>query len=635
MKLLGLTPELFWSIFGGLAAIVALLYILKLRRRRVTVPFSPIWERVLSSSDSRKWWDRLKRLLSFLVQCLFLFMVVLAIADPHPEDEDLVGRQMVLLVDTSASMRALDVTGGVDRFDIARKEALKIVESMGPKDQVMLVTMDGQLRPLTPFVGRSAVLTQQIKELETTATPANIEQAMQFVRDAVRDRANVDVYLLSDGAFAQDFGAASAMLPASTRLHHVKVGESGQNVAITAFNVRRYLANPLDYEIYVEVRSFFKREVEVQLELRADGELLDIKQETIKLEPDGTRRFFFPNEGFAAKRLEARVRLVTPDARDVFLLDDVAYAILPRAKKLNVGLVTEGNLFIEASMIANNGNVTYDLIAPASWTNDLVATYDVVIFDRFAPAQLPESGNFLFIAPPATGQSPWEVAEAPLSRPLITDFKKKHALVRWLALKSIEPEVARDVKARGGKDEVVADSFGKPLLIARRDGPINAVCIAFDLRQASIPLRVAMPILILNALDWVTDAGDSIVPTFRTGEAWSISVKKDDATAAITSPDGVTKVVPVYEGRAIFYGEQQGFYTVKTDSDEFLIAANLANPAESKIEPPERLTSEALDVEVGVAGLQLQGQDWWVYLVLGGILLLLLEWLTYNRRWTV
>jgi len=635
MKLLGLTPELFWSIFGGLAAIVALLYILKLRRRRVTVPFSPIWDRVLSSSDSRKWWERLKRLLSFLVQCVFLLMVVLAIADPHPEDEDLVGRQMVLLVDTSASMRALDVTGGVDRFDIARKEALKIVDSMGPKDQVMLVTMDGQLRPLTPFVGKSAILTHQIEELKPSSTPADITQAMQFMRDAIRDRANVEVYLLSDGAFAQDFGAAAAMLPESAKLHHIKVGESGQNLAITAFNVRRYLANPLDYEIYVEVRSYFKREVEVQVELRADGELLDIKQDAIKLEPEGTRRFFFPNEGFSARRLEARVRLVTADARDVFPVDDVAFAILPRAKKLNVGLVSEGNLFIEAALVANNGNVSYDLIEPTTWTNDLVSKYDVVLFDRAAPEQMPTAGNFIFVAPPSTGQTPWEVSDKVLERPLITNFKKKHGLVRWLALKSIEPELARDVTAKGGKDEVVADSFNHPLLIARREEALSAVCIAFDLRQSSIPLRVAMPILLLNAMDWVTDAGDSIVPTFRTGEAWAITVKKDDTSATITSPDGVAKVVPVYEGRAIFYGEREGFYTVKTDSDEFLIAANLANPAESKIEPPDALTSEAHAVEVGAAGLRLQGQDWWIYLVLGGIALLLLEWVTYNRRWTV
>ena len=635
MKLLGLSPELFWSILGGMAAIVALLYILKLRRRRVTVPFSPIWSRVVTSSNSQRWWERFKRLLSFLVQCVFLFLVVLAIADPHPEDAQLEGRDIVLLMDTSASMRALDVTGGVDRFDIARKEALKVVDSMSPLDEVMLVTMDGQLRPLTPFVKKSAILEQQIKGLEPSSTPANITQAMQFVSDALRDRSKAEVYLFSDGVFAQDFDKASARLPASAVLHHVKVGESGQNVAITAFNVRRYLANPLDYELYVEVRSYFERDVEVQLELSADGQLLDIKQETIKLPPMGTQRFFYPNEGFSAKRLEARVRLKTADARDVFPPDDIAYAILPRAKKLNLAVVTEGNLYLEAAMIANDGNITYKTIAPSAWDNARVSEFDAVIFDRAAPETMPEVGNFVFISPPSTGQTPWQVGEELLSRPLITSVKTKHPLVRWLSIKSIEPDVARELKAKGGKDDVVANSFGKPMLIARREDGLNVVGIAFDLRQSSIPLRVAMPILLLNSIDWVTDVGDSIVPTFRTGEAWSIAVKKDEKVVEITDPKGVSKKVPVYEGRAIYYGEHEGFHTVKSESEEFLVAANLANPVESKILPPDTLTSTDREIEVGTAGLTLKGQNWWIYLVLGAIGLLLLEWLTYNRRWTV
>ena len=49
MKFVGLEPELFWTLLGAMALIVTLLYLLKLRRRRVTVPFSPIWARVMAS----------------------------------------------------------------------------------------------------------------------------------------------------------------------------------------------------------------------------------------------------------------------------------------------------------------------------------------------------------------------------------------------------------------------------------------------------------------------------------------------------------------------------------------------------------------------------------------------------------
>lgn len=634
MKFLGLTPELFWSLFGGMAAIIALLYILKLRRRRVTVPFSPIWSRVVASTEARRWWEVFKRFLSFLLQCVFAALVILAIADPHPEEEELEGREVVLLLDTSASMQALDVTGGVDRFDVARKEALKILQTLGPKDSVMLVTMDGQLRPLTPFVKKSAILEQQLRELRPSATPANVHQAMQFVRDAVKGKADAEVYLFSDGAFGGDFEEARKLLPSAQQLRLVQVGESGNNVAITAFNVRRYLANPLDYEIYVEVRSTFDREVEVELQLYADGELMDVKQGAIKLAPGGTQRIFFPNEGFSAQRLEARVKLTTADARDVFRLDDTAYAVLPRAKKLNVALVTDENLFLEATLIANDGNVTYSKIAPGAWTEEQASRFDAVILDRVALPQAPESGAYLFIAPPEGSAGPWSV-QGVVERPIITATRKGHPLLRYLSLKTLEISQAQKLTLKAGKDDVAASAFGSPMIVGRREKGLSAVAVAFDLRQSAIPLRVALPLLILNALDWLTDTGDSIVPTWRTGEAWSIPVSRDAQAVTITSPSGEAKSLPVYEGRAIFYGEEVGFHEVKTPQETFLVAANLANPRESNIKPGDSAAVQADMFDVSQAGLSFQGQDWWIYLVLAAILLLLVEWVTFNRRWTV
>lgn len=630
MKFVGLTPELFWSIFGGMAAIVALLYVLKMRRRRVTVPFSPIWGRVLASQESRTWWDRLKRLLSMLIALLFVGMIVLAIADPRPEEEQLVGRNIVLLVDTSASMGAIDVSGGVDRIDIGRQEAQKVLDSMGPNDAVMLVTMDGQLRPLTPFIKESAILGQQLRDLKPTATPADINQALRFVRDAVRGKPNAEIYLFSDGAFAQDFKEAAAQLPQTVSLRHVKTGTSGHNVAVTAFNVRRYIANKQDYEIYVEVRSYFEREVDVELKLYADGTLADIKP--IKLGPKASELMFFPDQGFGGKQLEARVELKTADAKDVFPLDNSAFAVLPRARKIQVTLVSDGNLFLLAPLVLNE-NVTVAELKPEAWTPEQTAESDVVVFDRFVPAALPEKGNFLFAFP--TGEnSPWE-DKGELEKPKFTGIKKNHRLTRWVALKDVEFSGKARRLGTTRTDEVAATSGQDPMIIGRDEGGRKLVALAFDMRTSDMPLRIALPVLMLNILDYFTAEEDSLVATYRTGQAWSIPVDRNADVAVITDPGGQTHNIPVFEGRAIFYGQQVGFHTVKAGEEEFLLAANLANPRESDITPPEKLEIEGREVVVGTAGLSFVRREYWIWLVLAAIALLLLEWVSYNRRWTV
>lgn len=122
MTLLGLSLAQLASIFGALAGGVTLLYILRLRRRRVRVPFAQLWERVLKEKESTSLFRRLKRILSLLLQLLFLLLLVLALGDPRLSSEVLEGRHIILLVDTSASMRAIDGEGGT-RMAAATRQA--------------------------------------------------------------------------------------------------------------------------------------------------------------------------------------------------------------------------------------------------------------------------------------------------------------------------------------------------------------------------------------------------------------------------------------------------------------------------------------------------------------------------------
>ena len=104
MTLLGLTLKQLAMVFGALGAAVTILYILKLRRRRIHVPFAKLWLRVMKEQESTSLFHRLKRLLSLLLQLAFLFLLTAALGDPRLSSEVLEGRSIVLLVDASASM---------------------------------------------------------------------------------------------------------------------------------------------------------------------------------------------------------------------------------------------------------------------------------------------------------------------------------------------------------------------------------------------------------------------------------------------------------------------------------------------------------------------------------------------------
>src|SRR5438105_11036357 len=107
--LAGLTFAQLAAIFGAVGVAVVGLYILKLRRRTVAVPFSPLWQRILKDKEATSLFSKLKRLLSLLLQLALLALLVLALGDPRAAATLVKGRTVVLLVDASASMQATDV----------------------------------------------------------------------------------------------------------------------------------------------------------------------------------------------------------------------------------------------------------------------------------------------------------------------------------------------------------------------------------------------------------------------------------------------------------------------------------------------------------------------------------------------
>ena len=93
--------------------------------------------------------------------------------------------------------------------------------------------------------------------------------------------------------------------------------------------------------------------------------------------------------------------------------------------------------------------------------------------------------------------------------------------------------------------------------------------------------------------------------------------------------------VAVHEGEAVFVPLRAGFHRVISGDATQLVAVNVGSPAESDIQPAESVTVAGQSaegpppVEAGVGG------DIWVWLLMLGLLVVIVEWFTYHRRVTV
>src|SRR6186713_351132 len=88
---------------------VVVFYILKIRLKRVPVSTVIFWRQIFDEKKPRTLWQKLRHLVSLLVQLCLLGLLVAALTEPFLASEARNSRRVILVIDNSASMSATDV----------------------------------------------------------------------------------------------------------------------------------------------------------------------------------------------------------------------------------------------------------------------------------------------------------------------------------------------------------------------------------------------------------------------------------------------------------------------------------------------------------------------------------------------
>jgi len=634
--LAGLSLSHLLGIFAAAASIVVALYVLKLRRRAVAIPFSPLWQRILRDKEATSLFSKLKRLLSLLVQLVLLALLILALGAPRAAASLMKGRTLVVLVDASASMRATDVAP--TRLEAAKSEVKSIVRGLGGADRMLVAQMDAMVTPLGPMSGDTSELEREVDAIRPTDTRADFPRALRFATDALRGADEPEIVVVSDGALGPAADAQGPVHLGDAKLSYVSIGKGRRNVALTEFSVRRYPLDKSRYEVMLEVTNTGDAPEDVEVSLLGDGQLVDLTK--LRLQAGERLPRFYPNLSGASRTLEATIALAG-GAHDDLPADDHAYALLPERRRAKVLVVSDGNLYLQAALLLDE-YLDVTTVTPAVYARSEAASTaktDVVIFDRVTPAEPPRA-HALYLDPRGTG-SPVKVGDE-IDRPGFDKIDRKHPVVRFIALDDVNISKAHALKGESGDKIVGASEPGGPILVAGERAGYKFVALGFDPAGSDLPLRTAWPLFLLDTINWFDDEDASYLSSFRTGDVWRVPVAVGATTATLKDPDGETQPVPIHEGRAVTLGEHAGFYELSTSAaspgepattTEF--AANLLDESESTIAPVKDLVvdgktaSEVHGFHVGVR------REMWIYLLLLVVLISAIEWATYHRRVTV
>lgn len=612
----------------GIAAAVVALYVLKLRRRSVLVPFSVLWQRVLGEQETTNLFSRLKRLLSLLLQLLLVALLLLALADPRETRAGPSDRHIVALVDTSASMQAVDVAPS--RLGVAKERLRRVITDLGERDRMLIVGMSANLTPMTSMTGDTARLNEAVGALSPTEARADLRRGLEFAVDSLRGLSRPTIVLLSDGAFGDAEDRVSLPSLEGIELRYVPVGSSSSNVAVTQFSVRRYPLDASRFEIMLELTNTNRNSVDVELELLGDGKVVDLSHVT--LEPEQQLSRFCENQAGAGRALEARIRPLGKQRNDL-RADDRAYAVMPDRKRIKVGVVTRGNTYLEAALLLDEYlEVVY--LRPEEYPPSGV--FDVTVFDSVAPEGSASARAALYLNPPEGA------TVVPLGKAIemfgFDTWDQRSPLLRWMAMGDIQVLKGRIFEPIAG-DQVVAASELGPLLVSGRRGDQRFVALSFDPRSSDFVLRVAWPLFLINTIRHFEEQDTGYVSSFRTGEPWTVRVSDPRGRVTLIDPKGRSVEAAPEDGRLTFSGELAGFYRIVGPGDRQdesqLIAANLTSPEESRIAPVKGLVlsgQKASDLgDLGSGGRR----EIWVTLLVVAVALSAVEWVTYHRRLTV
>src|SRR6059036_416829 len=120
--------------------LVVAFYLLKLRRDERPVASTLLWQRLVADVEANAPWQRLRRSLLLLLQLLLVIALALLAARPFLERPAGLARDIVLVMDTSASMAATDVVP--DRMTAAKQVAVEALKELPTGGKVSVIAAD-------------------------------------------------------------------------------------------------------------------------------------------------------------------------------------------------------------------------------------------------------------------------------------------------------------------------------------------------------------------------------------------------------------------------------------------------------------------------------------------------------------
>lgn len=612
-----LAPAAFW--FAATIPVVVLFYLLKRKRVVKLIASTLLWQKFLADTQANAPFQKLRHNWLLVLQLLLLALVILALSRPFFIGHSGSSAMRVIILDASASMQSTDEAPS--RFEKARAEALKWVDSLHDEDQMLVLQAGANTEVKQSATSNKAALRRAIDACRATDSPTRLIEALKLadmlvskVAPVKQGRPDAEIHLFSDGAASDLSEFENKGLPV---IYH-RMGQRANNLGVTTLDIRENPENRSQRAIYTSVVNFSGAAQQTQLELLFENQVIDARAITVK--PGETSP-----QVFLATQNRDGIFTVRIDAKDDLAADNQASIVSLLPQPIKVLLVSRGNRFLEKALrtVAN-----LDLTVAPDCV-DAAPNYDFVVLDDVTPTVWPKP-NLIAIHIANTN---WFDAWAKADAPAIVDWKNTHPLLRYLNFDNVQIGEALAVKTPSWAVSLV-DAQQTPLILAGELAHQKIVWIGFDTLQSTWPYRIYFPMFIANAAEWLNPATTkSSQLMLHAGEPFRFGSAQALGNVEVSLPDGTKKTLAAGNSPEIVFGDtaKQGTYRLHSGTNEIAFCVNVLDATESNTKPREELQFGKFN-RVNATSVQRANMELWRWIAAAGLAVLMFEWWFYHRR---
>jgi Ca-activated chloride channel family protein len=510
--------------------VVVAMYLLKLRREETVVPSTLLWNRLVADVEANAPWQRLRRSLLLLLQLLLVLILAFLAARPFLERPAGLARDLVLIVDASASMAATDVVPS--RIEAAREAAIAALRDLPNGGKVSVIAAGRTARIVASGTTDLGRVRQAIESIEPATATGDLGDALRLGEALAARSGDAEIVIATDVALAE---MPTARVTAPVRV--LPVGRERRNQAVVALAIRT-APSGLTKSAFISVANLDIAAAERRLEVYGDGVLIDSRD--LLLDPQARADVVVDDiTQQNRRRIDViEVRLVPKDEAgrpDQLAADDRAWAIVPADELRQILLVSDGDPYLETAL-SYLPNVELYGRKPADYPSTTgLEKFELIIFERYVPPTLPDTA-VLAIAPPRS--SPLGDVTGNLREPGIGTLSPDEPVLRYVDLSTTHIAEAKKLALPDWARTIIPGPGGAPLLFAGERAGQKTAVLAFEPRRSDLPLQVAFPILLANLTGELFGGSGAPTEALRPGDPVTLPVPSGATGLLVERPDG-------------------------------------------------------------------------------------------------